>query len=201
MLFSAGSAPAQPTVPQPFSFSINGAILTGPAQLGDIGSGPRPLAAVADVQGIVSRFIANEVIFRGSQPELSAFLAKYGGQVVQTIQPPAAAGAPVPFFQPASLVKLDASRFGVQNLPSDTAKLGFSGAHQFSSSTAASLAALVASEEALGTKVALNFVHEGTIFSKAPPSRPTSTRSTTHLNGLFRNFDAPGIKRVIDKMF
>jgi hypothetical protein len=182
LIFSSLSATAQT---ETFSFTIDAGIFQGPSELADTGQGARPLAAVADGHGIVSRFISNEVIFADSPAALPAFLTKYNGQVISTIHPPVGAAAgPVPFFQPASVVRVDASGFSLQNLTTDAAKIGVGGANKFSSDVAARLVAMVTSEEASGSKVALNFVSESLDFL-------TSTTEQADRNGVSNAFQWP----------
>jgi hypothetical protein len=72
---------------RPVTYVIDPSIYNGPPSLPDAGRGLRALAAVEDEKGIVSRFISNEVIFSGSQADLTAFLAKHEGNVIATIAP------------------------------------------------------------------------------------------------------------------
>ena len=140
--------------------TIDPSILTGPSELPDVGHGSRPLAAVADAQGIVSRFVANQVIFAGSASDASAFAAKYSGEIV--MQSPA--GNLPPNVSPFSVIQLDPSQFSTDNLDSDSSKIGVRGASKFSSNAGAQLAAFVASQLAAGQRVVLNFVSESQDF-------------------------------------
>jgi hypothetical protein len=169
-LGAQGLAYAQgaPAAPGTVTHAVDAQIFKGPKEIADAGRGPRPLAAVADAKGVVSRFIADEVIFRGSSSDLTAFLAKHSGKVISTIEPAKSPTgvAPRPGVppQPASVIRLDPTNFSAQNLDADSGKLGLKGAVKFSSSQGESLAAIAASELAKGSKVSLNFVSEGHDF-------------------------------------
>jgi|GEM_PF-3755200 len=150
-----------------FAHGFDAGIFHGAPALQDAGRGPRPLAAVADQEGIVSRFIANELIFTGAAADLTALLRKYRGKVIASI-PPAPVGAErraatgsLTAPQPSAVVRLDSSHVSLQDLDTDAATVGLRGQATFSSQQGARLAALALAEEATGAKVALNFVSEG----------------------------------------
>jgi hypothetical protein len=161
-------AHAQGALAASVTHAVETQIFNGPKEIADAGRGPRPLAAVADAKGVVSRFIADEVIFRGSPSDLTAFLARHNGKVISTIEPakspPGLRRDPAFHPKPASVIRLDPSNFSAQNLDADFAKLGLNGAIKFSSSQGESLTAIAASELAKGSKVSLNFVSEGHDF-------------------------------------
>jgi hypothetical protein len=141
----------------------------------------------------VSRFISNEVIFRGSQTELTAFLARYNGKVISTIAASLPRGtgpqSNLPPPPPSSFViRLDSSPITLEDLDADAERMGLRGQMKFSSDSAARLAALVAGEVAAGSKVALNFVSEGHDF-------PTSTAEQADLNGIRDAFQWPEFDR------
>ena len=151
---------AQGNPPPIVTHVIDPAIFNGPPSIADAGRGPRPLAAVADGREITSRFISNEVLFAGSQAELTAFLVKYNGKVIATVASPPGQ----PAGKPTSVIRLDPSSFSPQDLDTNAAKMSLRGQMTFSSDAAARLAALVVSESAAGSKVSLNFVSEGHDF-------------------------------------
>ena len=145
---------------QPY-FLVDQKILTGATEIADAGLGPRPIAAVADGNGVVSRFISNEIIYADSDEQLPAFKAKYNGQEIATTGVPKGMnGLDAPSPVKMHVLRVDASRVSVQNLSADAARLGMHGLHKFSSAPAMQLAALMAREAAAGMKVSLNFVSE-----------------------------------------
>ncbi len=164
--------------------TIDPSILTGPTELPDAGYGPRPLAAVADAQGVVSRFVANQVIFAGSPSDASAFATKYSGVIVMQ--------SPVDNLpskvSPFSLIRVDPSQFSANNLDSDSAKMGVRGASKFSSNEGAQLAAFVASQLAAGQRVVLNFVSESQDYL-------WSTTEEADRNGVSNAFAWPEFDR------
>jgi hypothetical protein len=168
----------------PTTITVDASIFRGPNSIADSGRGPRPLAAVADASGIVSRFISNEVIFADSEQKLPAFLAKYGGKEIAalggSLYATGKAVAPVK----GHVIRLDASSVSLQNLANDATKMGMKGSNRFSSTLGAQLAALVASEAANGLKLSLNFVSDGHDF-------PTGSTEQADQNGVSNAFKWP----------
>jgi hypothetical protein len=167
------------------TFRIEEKILTGSREIADTGRGPRPIAAVADGNGMVSRFVANELIYADSDDKLPAFLARYNAQEIAVTGVPTRANGLHP---PASLkmhvLRLDPTRVSVSNLSADAAQLGMHGLHKFSSVSAMQLAAAMAREAATGMKVSLNFVSEAADY-------PTSSTEQADGNGVSDAYQWP----------
>jgi subtilase family protein len=145
---------------------IDPTVLKGPASLPDAGRGPRPLAAVADRDGVTSRFISNEVIVKGAASDVTAFLSKHPGEVISVVGPTppppgqAAPSVPPKLSQVAYVVRLQPGNVSLEDLDSNAEKIGLAGLTKFSSLEGANLAALVLREMSNGAKLALNFVSE-----------------------------------------
>ena len=153
------------------TYAIDSNVYAGPTSLADAGRGTRPLVGLADGQGQVSRFVANEVLVRGSGADLSAFLARHPGQVLTTLTPSSWGSSAL------HVVRLDPFEGPLQAFGTDAAKAGLTGTFTFSNSQAAQLAALTLSESATGSvRVALNFVSEGHLL--------TSTTEQADQNGV-----------------
>ncbi|MCC7441871.1 MAG: S8/S53 family peptidase, partial [Bdellovibrionales bacterium] len=125
----------------------------------------RPLAAVADEDGTTTSFIANEILIRpSSNQELSSFLARTGGTVIDSDALPASVnGVAIPQqFRTATeyTVRVDASAFPMDNFHDDvTAGLEVGGDARISSDQGARLLALIASEASSGLNVAPNVAY------------------------------------------
>ena len=141
-------------------YAINPRIVQGPGSLPDAGLGSIPLAAVSDKKGIVSRFVANEVLLKGSKVDLDAFLAKFSGRVLFTIN--ATPKILTNFYR----IRVESSSVQLLDLQKNLSKAGFTGLTTFSSNQGAQLAAIIMRESAAGRKgVALNFVSEGHLLN------------------------------------
>ena len=145
---------------------IDPTIYDGPAALPDDGRGPRPLAAMVDRDGVPSVFVSNEIIIRGASSDVTAFLAKYPGDIIGIIgpstpppkQPPAVVP---PQLSPAGyVVRLRPQNIRVDDLDRNAEKFSLAGLTKFSSEAGAEISAVFLREAASGAKVALNFLRK-----------------------------------------
>ena len=163
-----GKPPGPSGVPR---YVVDPVSVPNPTPLKDAGLGPIPLAAVSDGKGIVSQFVSDEVLLKGSKSDLDAFLSTYSGKVLSQINP--TAQIPITLYR----IRLDPVTIGLQELSVSLAKVGLPGLTSYSSNQGAQIAALVMDELAAGRKgLALNFVSTGQLL--------TSTIEQADLNGL-----------------
>lgn len=157
----------QPRSTEAFSYAIDPSLAPAGGAIPDQGKGPRPLAAVEDKNGVVSLFIANEIVLSPkNQTELDTFLARYGGTVLETDavpNPPPELGITL---EPADtqpteyVIRLDPSNFPLTNFKADAEARGFQGTRKISSENAARLMALALAELRAGRGASLNFVYQ-----------------------------------------
>ncbi len=152
---------------EPFTYSIDNTLAPDPAAVPDSQRGVRPLAAVADEQGVVSTFVENEVILAPrSRGELRSFLRAYGGTIVESDripQPPESLGIVLTSEEMAPTeytIRVDTSRVTLTTLEADAEAAGFGGDRTFSSESAARLMALMVGERRGGATVSPNYVFE-----------------------------------------
>ncbi len=154
-----GSDGTQPPADPP-TYAIADDLAQGPASLADAGRGPRPIAAMADRHGVVSRFVADEILLRGTAQDLQSFLARHPGTEIASVVPPAWAGSAL------HVIRLAPFAPEMSNFSRDAAQAGLSGAMRFSSMQGAQLAALTLGEMAAGSaRVSLNYVSTGHLLT------------------------------------
>lgn len=141
--------------------SVDTSVEVKPAEIAGIDGGPaRPLAAVVDDDGLVSRFVANElVLVTNNTSVLNNFLTKWNATLVITIDP-ADANIGVPQMH---LIRLDTSSVDLDALADDLRALHGNSWGQFdvSSVEAMGLLAVAAGEAADGLSIDVNWVAEG----------------------------------------
>ncbi len=145
------------------SYKVDPSVKPSQPSLPDEGVGIRPLAALNDSKGIVTNFVANDVVFtpKGSS-DLNSFLQRYHGIVIHNGSIPAIPGQkmrPLRWQPPSSYtIRLDPSGFNLENISADSAKIGITGTIRVSSDSAQRLLALVAHERAAGEDVRIDTV-------------------------------------------
>ena len=151
-----------------YSYEISTDIKPQVASIPDPLGGPDlPVAAYADEKGVVTDFVANEVIISPKSPEeLNAFLARYGGMVVgddRVPQPPPELGIAMPpeYAVPTQYTVRVTLFPDTTNFQSDAWLRGTRGFYRFSSEEAVKLMALATSSNLSGMKVMPNWVYYG----------------------------------------
>jgi Subtilase family len=151
----------------PLEYGIDGSIAPLPATVGDGKGGTRPLAAVKDEQGTVSKFVENEIVIAPKDSaELDDFVKRYGATVLgdNTVPtpPPELGLTPDPSVMKATeyLVQLDPSKFDLASFVADAHAANVGGKVTISSESAAKLLAIAVHETAAGLTVSPNFVFD-----------------------------------------
>ncbi|AFU58858.1 putative peptidase [Candidatus Nitrososphaera gargensis Ga9.2] len=142
------------TAEEEFTYTVDEQIEPSVKELPGIKGGPpRPVEAVVGPDGTQDEFVINEVIFRPrDQAELSAFIAKYNGTILDDGSPLLIPGAnrtedsTVPESSGWYLIRVDLERSSLNDLSSNMEQLNLTGQVVFSSQDAARLAALIARE-------------------------------------------------------
>ena len=125
---------------------------------------PRPLATLADANGNQADFVQNELLIASDdQAEVDAFVARWQGEVLMTIDPADHGIAGVPAMH---LIRFDPTAADSTALVSDLAAIDpdSRGDLTVSSSAAVGLLAAAATEASDGVEVAVNWVSETTLF-------------------------------------
>ena len=148
-----------------FSFEIDSSIHPSPDTTDDGRGRTLPLATSKDEAGVISTFIADEVlIVPKNQAELDGFLTRTGGMVIEdnTIPiPPLELGITLSDAERNAttyVVRLDPSKLPLGNFKADSTTVGLSGKLTVSSDPAARLMALMVGEVAAGRAVGLNYL-------------------------------------------
>lgn len=152
--------------PEPFTYSIEPSLAAGFPEYRESERGDRPLVASRDRNGVVSVFVANEVILGpASQAELDALLARYNGTVIETNAipaPPARLGVtltPEEMAPTEYVIRLDPSAVTLETFVEDAEAAGFEGERALSSEGGAKLMALLMRERRQGAEVSPNYVY------------------------------------------
>ena len=150
--------------PKPFTYIVDESVEPSQDSLPGLdGVTARPLAAVKSPNGIVSTFVANEIMVQtGSQSALDAFLARTGGEVIFEADPGAAG---IAGLDKMYLVRVDLSTADLSTFTSDITALMPSdvksaGQFAYSSEDGVSVFAMAAAEAADGLTVAVNWLGE-----------------------------------------
>ena len=126
------------------------------------GSDPRPVVVAEWPDGTTSQFVANELIIsEASESEIAAFVEKYNATILRDnkiIRIPGATARELPADYPGDpvLLRVDLSRIAASQFSEAMLRANIGGEFTFSSSDAAKLLALVASESDLS--LSPNFV-------------------------------------------
>jgi serine protease len=144
---------------EPLVFDLDPSIVPVHGPIDPIGaSGPRPVAAVVDPEGVQSEFVADELLIdTNDEAELARFLADWDGEVLSTTEA-------LPGSLASHIVRIDPSRAD----PDVLAPLALTfdnrprGVHRFSSAAGRALLAAAAQEIAAGVGVGVNWVGTGT---------------------------------------
>ena len=170
------------------TYLVDETIMFGNKEIVDPQFGSRPIAAVADANGVVSRFIANELIYADSEDKLPVFISRYKARELKVVgETTTANGLHPPAAVKMHVLRVDPTQASVDHLGADFATLTLNGSHKFSSSSAMQLAALMAREAAAGTKVGLNFVSEAHDYA-------TSSTEQADANGVSDAYQWPEFK-------
>lgn len=160
-----GSGGGSGPVRAPFTYAIDASLTPAADILDDPVKGPRPVAATADANGVVSLFIENEVFFSPkSDSELDDFVARYGGEILESDavpDPPPGLGRVLTAEEKKAtsyLIRLDPSAFPLDNFISDAEAAGFGGDRKISSDAAARLYALIMKERKDGHDAGPNYL-------------------------------------------
>lgn len=170
---------AQGTTP-PISFGVDPAVVPALVEVGRLGDGgPRPLASVIDAHGAQIDFVENELTLQTNDPGvLAAFLERWGGQLLSTVDPSRARLTGVaPFY----LIRIDTSRANEAAMIADLRSVNQTGMglHRVSSTAGLRLLAAAAMEAAGGTTVWANYVLKPAQFL----DRRTEEDPATHPDG------------------
>lgn len=164
-LFALGCGTDKTTATEPFTYAIDPAVGDGIPAERESDRGNRPLTAAADRDGVVSVFVANEVVLAGVTPvEVDEFVSRHGGVVIETDaipDPPAHLDIPLSDADKAPteyVVRVDPSDFSLDDFIRDSEAAGFEGDRTFASETGARLSALIASEIRNGINASPNYV-------------------------------------------
>ena len=148
----------------PATFSVDVSIAPEMPAIPGLDGGPeRPLGAVVAPDGSRDEFVADEIILKpGSQAELDAFLARYGGTIVRDgtarLLPGETPAPGVPEKSGWYIIKIDPSRSTLTDFEPNLSAAGLGGDWVFSSDDAARLSALALRE---GSKtISPNFMGE-----------------------------------------
>ena len=166
-----GSAAGLP----PLSFAVDESMDVPMEEIPGINGGPaRPVAGVQDDDGAVSLFVANEIVLvTDNQVVLDAFLAKWGGTLLLTIDP-GDADLPQPKIH---LIQVDPEGVDSSQLATDLREVHGDSWGQFdvSSEEGFEVLAAAASEAADGAAVDLNWVLEGGDYDQRQLTEGTSS--------------------------
>jgi Subtilase family len=150
----------------PLSWHVNAGLAPASSLVNADGS-PVPQAAVQDAAGVVTTFVANElVVATADRAEAEALAARLGGRIVDDDSvpaPPAALG-----LQPTAdalratryVVRVDPATASLDDFAANAARATFGGDFGISSTDAARLLALVTAEQAAGRNVVPNMLGE-----------------------------------------
>ncbi len=144
---------------------------------------PRPLAAVADEDGSVSCFVANELLVSGGPDGIDDFVQRYEGEILLSIDP---ATEGVPDLPPMALVRVKTEAVDDSGLAADLRDVaqnkGLLGTGQLriSSHDGARLLAAAYAELREGLEVSVNYVAE-------PVAIPGSTEECPLDGGVYEN--------------
>ncbi|MBA2667996.1 MAG: S8 family serine peptidase, partial [Trueperaceae bacterium] len=177
-LLASGCA-APPTPLPPISFTVDPSVVPSVAELPGFEDGvPRPLAAVANDDGSVADFVADEIwLTTDDAGELSAFLARWNGEVLATFVP---GDYDLTGLSTGYLVRVDTAGADLDRLSDDLRALDATatGAHRVSSADGLDLLAVASREAAAGTDVGINWVGGGAqLRSRTTAEAPTGVGS------------------------
>ena|GEM_PF-575097 len=126
---------------------------------------PRRVAALEDPNGRTSSFVEDEVLLQTRDTSfLNLFLARYGGQVVSTINPTIAG---LSDFAPIYIIRVDPEVASLDSFEEHVTAISeannriASGLYRFSSERGARLVALAMAEAFFGNRVGVNWVGSG----------------------------------------
>ena len=187
MCINAGGVYNEPgstcaTIVCSYSYEISTDIKPQVSSLPDPLGGPDLLvAAYADEKGVVTDFVANEVIISPKSPEeLNAFLTQYGGTIVgddSVPQPPPELGITMPpeYLIPTQYTVRVTLFPDTASFQSDAWLRGTRGSYKFSSEEAVKLMALATQAVLSGTKVMPNWVSYGNEMLHVTQEMPLDT--------------------------
>jgi hypothetical protein len=179
LLVMAGNLSAQ----IPAQVTVDASVVPFQESLPDAGYGVRHLAAVRDKAHLMT-FVADEVLFTPKDPsDLTAFLKRYGGKVVNNgsvpapppeLAPHVAARGALKSKPPVTYtVQLNPSSFDPAAIAKDAHAQGLAiEALRFGTNPGARLFALVLHERAAGSAISLNFVGQAHQYLATVPKSP-----------------------------
>jgi serine protease len=176
LVLSLGAPGAAP----PISFGVDPSVVPALLEVGRLpDGGPRPLASVIDTHGAQIDFVENELTLSTADPTvLAAFLERWGGQLLSTVDP---SRARLTGLAPFYLVRIDTSRANEAAMIADLRSVNQTGTglHRVSSTAGLRLLAAAAMEAAGGTTVWANYVLKPAQFL----DRRTEEDPATHPDG------------------
>lgn len=150
---------------EPFTWAIEPSLADDFPEFRQSEKGDRPLAGAQDENGLLSVFVANEVVLSpAGEAELAAFLARYGGTVIETNaipQPPPGLDVSLTAEEMAPTeyaIRLDPGVMTLDTFAEDGRAAGFHGNRTFSSEEGAKLMALILRELRGGAEISPNYV-------------------------------------------
>lgn len=162
----AGPPPLEP-VPVTFAFAVDPVLAAPGDSFLDAQGAAQPVGAYADGRGVVTRFIANELVVKPASPdELDALVARLGATVLgndAVPEPPAQLGRTLTDAERAPRrwrLRVPTADVSTDDFLQTGSRRGMTGSYRISSEAGAQLLALVARERAAGLKVAPNFLTE-----------------------------------------
>ncbi len=173
LVLSLGGAGVTP----PISFSVDANVTPAMTQVAPLADGAaRPVAAVTDARGHQAEFVENELMLTTADANLvSAFVARWNGQILLTINPPSKLSGLSPMY----LVRIDTSRANAAGLLADLRAVNAKGQgdHRVSSESGLRLLAAMAMETVGGMNVYPNYVLRPDQFLDGRTIEDTSTPS------------------------
>ncbi|NOK57633.1 MAG: hypothetical protein GFH27_549303n102 [Chloroflexi bacterium AL-W] len=158
----------QGSAPPPFSYQIDPAVAPTEVQLPELGGQARPLSAVADPDGDMATFVANELVVQTDDTNLlDQIVRDYNGTIIFETNPD---DAGLTDLATLYLVRVDLSTADLSRLTADLQTIDggeegkAAGEHRFSDEEGARLMAIASAEALKGATVGINWVSEtGTV--------------------------------------
>ena len=188
-----------------FTFAVAPSLAPAHPVISDGHGGTHKVGVSQDEIGLRSAFYTDAVVVHpANQAELQAFLARYGGRVIETDavpQAPTRVGVTVPAAARRAteyLVKLDASTFPLGGFPEDAARAQLGSHVSFSSQLAARVMALTADANVQGVSVSPSYVLASDAVRLQTRERPAGAGFQDAYNtGQFPRFQSAGSRATV----
>jgi serine protease len=175
-LAACSTSPAKPAgAIAPSTFVVDTTLQPSVATIPGLDGGdPRPVTTLTDSSGLTADFVQNELLVVTDSPSaLDAFVARWQGKVVQSINP---ADAGLTGIMPLHLVQVNASAADTAGLAATVQQLNPAarGDFRFADQAGLELLAAAAQENAGALMVAMNFVPRGSSLKNGHPTEAVS---------------------------